>query len=82
MTDDRTETAVNCPYCDRPFSTERICALHKGQEHPSELSDDERQVVRNVSDRETAELRRFRLKAVLGLVLLYFMFLFAYAVFS
>lgn len=84
MSDDppRGDSPAVCQYCDRKFPTERVRTLHKGQAHSAALSDDERRAVQEAGDRETAELRRLRLKAVLAIVLVYFLFLFAYAVFS
>lgn len=71
-----------CTRCGRPFPDERPLALHRVYDHPDAVTDAEREAAEAAYDAETDELRRFRLLALGGVVLLYFGFLFAYAVFG
>lgn len=71
-----------CGRCGRPFVREEHLALHRGLDHPSDLSAAEREAFEAAHDSEVADLRRFRLLALAGVVALYFAFLFAYAVFA
>jgi hypothetical protein len=68
-----------CAHCDEPFAREQYLALHRGLEHYGQLSEDERVAFDEAYDDENAELYRFRIVALGGLVALYFLFLFAYA---
>lgn len=68
-----------CDYCGRPFAQESWLALHRGQEHPGELTDAHAEAFREVHTDEEAQLRRFRLKALGTLVVLYFGLLMVYA---
>lgn len=77
-----TDTAQTCPYCGQPFPTRRILRLHEGREHFTELSTEKQHAVRAAADEEATQLRRFQLKAILGLIFLYFGFLFTYAAFA
>jgi len=72
-------TAVACPRCGRPFARERHRDLHLGVDH-RDLDDDERAAYEDAREAETDELRRFRIVSLGTLVLLYFGFLFLYAV--
>jgi hypothetical protein len=72
--------AAACPYCGAPFADEELLALHCGHEHREDLTDAEREAFDDAYEAEQAEIRRFRLKALGGLVLLYFGFLMVYAV--
>ena len=69
-----------CEHCGRPFSRKRWLALHRGHEHPGELDDAEVTAFREAHADEEADLRRFRLKALGTLVILYFGLLMVYAV--
>jgi hypothetical protein len=71
-----------CDRCGRPFAAESRLALHRGLAHRTDLSPAEREAFEAARDEEVADLRRFRLLALAALVLLYFGFLFAYAVFA
>lgn len=70
----------DCEYCGRPFAREEWLALHRGQAHPAELDDAEVEAFREAHTAEEAELRRFRLKALGTLIILYFGLLMIYAV--
>ncbi|SFS08845.1 hypothetical protein SAMN05216559_3528 [Halomicrobium zhouii] len=77
----RTDLPVyECEHCGRPFARESWLALHRGQSHPGDLDDDEIAAFREAHADEEADLRRFRLKALGTLVLLYFALLMVYAV--
>lgn len=68
-----------CVYCDRPFSTERSLALHRGLAHGERLTTAEREAYDGALADERDDLRHFRLVALAALVLVYFGFLFTYA---
>ncbi|WP_248897689.1 DUF7410 domain-containing protein [Haloplanus halobius] len=69
-----------CEYCGRPFTRETYLALHRGLEHPSSLSAEERDAFEDARATEEERLQRFRLLALAGVVALYFGFLLTYAV--
>ncbi len=71
-----------CAHCGRPFGDERHLALHRGLAHPGVLEASERAAYRSALADEEADLRRFRIVALGLLVLVYFGFLFAYALFA
>jgi hypothetical protein len=75
---DGAET-FDCPHCGRVFARERHRDLHRGQEHPQEVVDEEVTAYREAAESEWAELRRYRYVALGTLVLLYFGFLITYA---
>ena len=72
------EDATSCPHCGRPFSRARYRTLHVGLEHYNRLGDDEREAFVAEYREETAEIKRFRLKALALLIALYFGFFFVY----
>ncbi|QZY01078.1 DNA-binding protein [Halobaculum rubrum] len=72
-------TAFACPRCGRPFARERHRDLHLGQDH-RDLDDDERAAYEHAREAESDALRRFRIVSLGTLVLLYFGFLFLYAI--
>jgi hypothetical protein len=76
------EPPVECPYCDDPFPDDEILLLHKGQRHPEELSAAERSDLRDAHERESEQVRMFRLKALAALILVYFGLIMTYAVFA
>lgn len=67
---------VRCPYCDRPFETENLQALHLGEAHADVLSPAEEEAVAEARDVEADAMFVFHLK-VIGALVLVFMF-FAY----
>jgi hypothetical protein len=69
-----------CAYCDRPFAAASYLALHRGLAHADRLSETEREAFETAYEEEQSELGRFRLIALGLLVLLYFGFLFTFAV--
>ena len=80
-TDGATSTR-HCPYCDLAFPTAEIRTLHLGRSHPDRLTDAETTRFERALDRESRRLWLLQLRALLGLVVLYFGLLFAYAVFA
>ena len=72
-------TVYECPRCGAPFARERHRDLHLGLDHRN-LTEDERAAYDAASEDESADLRRFQIVALGLLVLLYFGFLFTYAV--
>ncbi len=75
------ETPARCEYCNQPFPTSEQVALHRGLAHDG-LDDRERASFEARYSDETDALRRFRLKALGVLILLYFGFLMLYVVFA
>lgn len=71
-----------CVYCDRRFVDADLLALHRGLNHSESIDEAEREAFREAYGAEKAQLRLFRLKALLALIVLYFLFLFAFAVFG
>ncbi len=74
------ETTYDCNYCDRPFAREQYRTLHVGLDHHDECTDAEIEAFQDAYSEEGEEIRLFRLKAIGGLVLLYFGFLFTYSI--
>lgn len=73
------DPAVTCPYCGRPFRSERYATFHIGVSHPTECSETERDALEAERDDEEYELFTFHLKTAVSVFLLYFMFVFLYA---
>jgi len=71
-----------CQYCGEPYPTDDRLALHKGLEHWSNLDDAERTAFDDARAEERDALSSFRLRALAGIVVLYFGFLFLYAIFA
>lgn len=81
MTDATAESTLHrCPYCDRRERTETLLALHIGETHWDVATESERERYETAYEDESDALWRFRLLSVGALVLLYFGFLFAYAI--
>jgi hypothetical protein len=68
-----------CEYCGRPFSQQEWLDLHRGLEHPNELSEEHISAFQTAYEAEEGELGRFRLRALGVLILLYFCLLMVYA---
>lgn len=71
-----------CAYCGRAFARPDWLALHRGLAHEARLNDGERAAFADAREREAAALRKFRLKALAVLVVLYFGFVMAYSFFG
>ncbi|WP_236639786.1 DUF7410 domain-containing protein [Salinigranum halophilum] len=69
-----------CAYCGRPFTEESYLVLHRGLAHGDVVTADEREAFEAAYAEENASLQRFRIIALGLLVLLYFGFLFVFAV--
>lgn len=72
--------AGRCPYCQRPFPTERLHALHIGDVHPHQCTDEERESYEQACDDETDELFLYHFKIVGALGITYALFVVAYMV--
>jgi uncharacterized C2H2 Zn-finger protein len=72
------ETPARCPYCARPFRTERLRALHLGDVHREEATDDQRAAYEQAKEAEREDLFLFHLKVVAALVAMYALFLLSY----
>jgi hypothetical protein len=70
--------AERCPHCGRPFATRHLLALHVGNVHPDDATDDERAAYEAAYDQETDELFVYHLKIVAAIVVLFFGFAYAY----
>lgn len=73
------EPAARCPYCHRPFTDADLRALHVGEVHADEWTDEERAAYEAAREAETDDLFVFHLKVVGALVLLFFAFMYTYA---
>jgi hypothetical protein len=70
------EAAVaRCPYCDRPFVTDRQRALHVGERHDPAAA--EQQAYERARREESDELFRLHLRVVVAIGLLYAAFVVA-----
>jgi hypothetical protein len=72
--------AATCPYCGRRFPRERAVTLHVGLDHADEASDEEVESFQAAYRDERDDLRRFQLLALAVLIVVYFGFLFAFAI--
>ncbi|WP_254524854.1 DUF7410 domain-containing protein [Natrinema caseinilyticum] len=70
---------ATCPYCSRPFRSERYVTFHIGVEHADVCSPDEREAFDDERDDEEYELFTFHFKAAISVFLVYFLFTFVYA---
>ena len=70
---------TRCPYCERPFRSERFKTFHIGQEHDDEWTDAEVTVYEEEYDDEEFELFTFHVKILVLLLVTYFTFTFFYA---
>lgn len=74
------EDPAICPHCGRQFPRERAVTLHVGLDHTEAASDEAVEAFQAAYRDERTELRRFQLLALAVLVVLYFGFLFAFAI--
>src|SRR6056297_2545419 len=72
------ETPARCPHCQRPFRTERLRALHVGDFHGRDCTDDEREAYDEAREAEREALFVYHLKVVAGLVAVYAIFFLTY----
>jgi hypothetical protein len=62
---------ARCPYCKRPFASERSCALHLGEKHPDEWTADEETAYEEATDDEEHELWMYHVKVIIALAVIY-----------
>lgn len=79
---EREIPAGTCEYCGHPFPTNERLVLHKGLEHRQQLNEEEQAAFETALSGEKDDLRSLRLRALGILVILYFGFLFLYAIFA
>ncbi|MFD1514880.1 DUF7410 domain-containing protein [Halomarina rubra] len=60
---------ATCPYCDRPFPSDHLRALHLGERHAARLSDRERDAFERAEETEVDDLFVYHLKVVSLIVL-------------
>jgi hypothetical protein len=56
--------AATCPYCDRPFPSDRLRSLHLGERHGERLTDGQRSAYEDAEDQEVDDLFVYHLKVV------------------
>lgn len=59
--------AARCPYCDRPFRTERSCALHAGECHAEALTEADAEAYEQAQEDEEEALFYFHMKVFIAL---------------
>lgn len=74
------QPAVRCPYCDRPFPSESLQALHIGEQHALDSTEEERAAYDAAYEAESDELFLYHLKVIAALILLYGAFTLLYTV--
>ncbi len=72
------EDPARCPYCNRPFRTERLRDLHVGEVHPRACTDEEYAAYEAAFEDEKDDMFTFHMKIVVTLGLLFFAFVFSY----
>ncbi len=65
-----TPTAT-CPYCDRPFTSDRARDLHLGEVHDDELDTVQCDAVEMAREAERDDLFLFHIKTVMALGVIY-----------
>jgi hypothetical protein len=68
---DGESPAARCPYCERPFASERLRAIHVGETHADRATDAERTTYESARDEEGDSLFVYHLKIIGALVALY-----------
>lgn len=74
------DTPVRCPYCDRPFRTDRDRALHLGETHADACTDEERAAYDEARTAEADDLFYYHLRVVAALGVIYALTVLAYMV--
>ncbi|WP_439025773.1 DUF7410 domain-containing protein [Haloarchaeobius sp. DT45] len=77
--DDET-VAARCRYCDRPFPSEQLHALHLGERHREDLTAEEYETYAQAKDEEDDELFLYHLKVIAALGTLYAVIVLVYMV--
>lgn len=78
-TDSTAESSFRCSYCGRRFATPTLRSLHQGSSHTDELTEAEWATVVDAREAEADELRRLRIRMLIGLTICYFGLLLLYA---
>lgn len=60
-------SAARCPYCDRPFRTERSRALHVGERHPDDATGADDEAYERAREEEEEELFSFHMKVIVAI---------------
>ncbi|MES3516671.1 MAG: C2H2-type zinc finger protein [Natronomonas sp.] len=76
---DAPDDPAVCEHCGEKFVDDQLLALHRGLEHTDALSAAEIDAYRDARSQERDAVRLFRLKALAGLLLIYFGFIYVYA---
>lgn len=76
---DAPDDPAVCGYCGARFVDDQLLALHRGLEHPEQLTEAERAAYLDARAAERDDVNLFRLKALAGLLVVYFGFVFVYA---
>lgn len=74
------EPAARCPYCDRPFRTERHQILHIGVDHDDVWTEEEQAQYEESFKEEEHDLFTTHVLLVIALVLGYFFFSYMYMI--
>ncbi|WP_410767539.1 DNA-binding protein [Haloferax sp. DFSO60] len=82
MTTDTTPARHVCSTCGEAYPTETLLVLHRGVRHPDSLDASEIEAYREAYYDEERELKSFRIRALGGLVVLYFGFLILFIIFA
>ena len=76
------ERSYRCRVCHQSFPQQHLLILHRGVRHWSDLTEEERSQYRREYEHEEQQIRSFRIRALGVLVVLYFGFLFLYAIYA
>ncbi|WP_217920481.1 hypothetical protein [Halolamina sp. CBA1230] len=78
---DSHESVQQCPYCDRPFTSDRTHDLHLGEKHEERLGETERVQYEEASEEEEEEIFIFHIKMVILIGILWAAVVMLYMVF-
>lgn len=74
------EHTARCSYCERPFPSDHLRALHVGHAHPDACTEAELAEYETAENEETDELFLFHLQVIAAIGLLYAGFVLVYMV--
>ena len=77
---DDDSPAASCPYCDRPFDSERSCALHVGEDHSDEWTADEKIAYEEATAAEENDLWIYHMKVIIALGVIHAVIILAYLI--
>lgn len=72
--------AAQCPYCERPFRSQRAHDLHVGEEHPDRHTDAEAEAYEQAASDEDDELFGFHMKVFVAIGVLHTVIVLAYMI--